>query len=487
MISSPSLICLDALFQRKSVMKSITSRPHLLLLLFLLSLTGPVSLTNHAFSGEKQAASPQREILWVQQAGGKKHDKIRGITVDQEGNCYVTGEFTETAQFADQTVTSKGGMDFVLAKYDPAGKLLWIQTAGGKDIDRGYGVAVDKAGNSYVTGHFQSPTFQIGDKTLENKGDYDYFIAKYDPQGKLLWAESAGGTGYDYGHGIAVTPEGDCYVAGSFAGDVTFGTAQTGNKKGRSLFVARYDSDGMLIWSQLAGNGRSQSGHQIAVDTSGNCYVCGYITGLLELDGQQVGTDTNVQDIFLAKLSPAGKLIWSANSGGQANGLSTGVAVDQQGNCYLTGMFKNKATFGKTVMTSKGAHDIFVARINADGSPAWAYTGGGEKIDYGLGIAADQAGNCYITGEFSEDVHFLGKHHTNLGGRDLFIARFAPDGKPDWLEILGGDKSDLSYAIAVDKDQNCFVSGAFSPTTQYQKYELKSQGSNDIFLIKMSQ
>lgn len=487
MISLVSLHCLDVLSQRKSVMKSFSFRAHLLLFLFLLSMTGPVSLSNHAYSGEKQGISAKREILWVQQAGGKKHDKIRGIAVDQEGNCYVTGEFTETAQFADQSVTSRGNMDFVLAKYDPAGKLLWIQTAGGKDIDRGYGVAVDRAGNSYVTGHFQSPTFQIGGKTLKNQGDYDYFIAKYDPQGKLLWAESAGGTGYDYGHGIAVTPEGDCYVAGSFAGDVTFGTSQSPNKKGRSMFVARYDADGMLIWSQQAGNGRSQSGHQIAVDASGNCYVCGYITGLLELDGQQMGTDTTVQDIFLAKLSPAGKLIWSANSGGQANGLSTGIAVDQQGNCYLTGMFKNKATFGKTSLTSKGGHDIFVARINADGSPAWAYTGGGEKTDYGLGIAADQAGNCYITGEFSDDVHFLGKHHTKLGGRDLFIARFAPDGKPDWLEILGGDKSDLSYAIAVDKKQNCFVSGAFSPTTQYQGHELKSQGSNDIFLIKLSQ
>ena len=193
-------------------MKSLSSRSHLLLFLFLSSLSGAVSFSNQAFSGEKQGASSERKVLWVQQAGGKKHDKIRGMAVDQQGNCYVTGEFTETAQFADQTVTSLGNMDFVLAKYDPAGKLLWIQTAGGKDIDRGYGVAVDQAGNSYVTGHFQSPEFQIGDKILKNQGDYDYFIAKYDPQGKLLWAESAGGTGYDYGHGIAVTPEGDCHL-----------------------------------------------------------------------------------------------------------------------------------------------------------------------------------------------------------------------------------------------------------------------------------
>jgi len=407
--------------------------------------------------------------------------------VDDEGNCFVTGEFTGNAQFADQTVTSRGNMDFVLAKYNPQGKLLWLQTAGGTEIDRGYSVAVDQAGNSYVTGHFQSPTFQIGNKTLKNQGDYDYFIAKYDPTGKLLWAESAGGTGYDYGHGVAVTPEGDCYVAGSFAGEVKFGDSQSKNKQGRSLFVAKYDTNGKVLWSQLAGNGRSQSGHQIAVDQTGHCYVCGFITGLVELDGQQVGTDSKVQDIFLAKLTPTGKLVWSANTGGQANGLSTGVAVDRRGNCYLTGMLKNEAQFGKTTLKSAGGHDIFVARINADGTPAWAYSGGGEKTDYGLGIATDQAGNCYVTGEFTDDVKFMGKHLTQLGGRDLFITRFSPEGKLDWLEMLGGDKSDLSYAIAVDRNNHCFISGAFSPSTQYQSHQLKSRGNNDIFLIKLSQ
>lgn len=455
----------------------------------LCCLISSLWLTEPSMAGENKGDSnaSARSILWVQQAGGIKHDKIRGIAVDGAGNCFVTGEFTDQAQFADQSVTSRGNMDFVLAKYSPQGKLLWLQTAGGTEIDRGYGVAVDQAGNSYVTGHFQSPTFQIGDKTLKNHGDYDYFIAKYDSAGKLLWAESAGGTGYDYGHGIAVTPEGDCYVAGSFAGEVSFGGSQSKSKQGRALFVAKYDTNGKVLWSRLAENGRSQSGHQIAVDKTGNCYVCGFITGLVELDGQKVGTDSKVQDIFLAKLSPTGKLVWSANSGGQANGLSTGVAVDQRGNCYLTGMFKNEAKFGESTLKSTGAFDIFVARINADGSPAWAYAGGGEKIDYGLGIATDQTGNCYVTGEFTDDVKFMGKHLTQLGGRDLFVTRFSPDGKLDWLEILGGDKSDLSYAIAVDHNNHCFISGAFSPTTQYQSHQLKSRGSNDIFLIKLGQ
>ena len=133
--------------------------------------------------GSTGQKTSERIIEWVKQEGGSKHDKIRGITVDAEGNCYVTGEFTDEARFADRTVTSRGSMDFVLAKYSPDGKLLWLQTAGGSEIDRGYSVAVDATGNSYVTGHFQSPEFRVGDRTFRNRGDYDYYVAKFDAGG----------------------------------------------------------------------------------------------------------------------------------------------------------------------------------------------------------------------------------------------------------------------------------------------------------------
>jgi hypothetical protein len=442
--------------------------------------------SSDADSAKKQSAT-RRTIDWVRQEGGSKHDKIRGITVDAMGNCYVTGEFTDEANFSGRTLNSRGNMDFVLAKYSPDGKLLWLQTAGGSEIDRGYSVAVDAAGNAYVTGHFQSPEFQIGDKVFTNRGDYDYFVAKFDVDGKFQWAHSGGGEGYDYGHGIAVTPDGDVYVAGSFSGEVTLGKAKSTSAKGKSIFVAKYRTDGELAWSRLAGNDRGQSGHNIAVGPVGDCYVSGYVSGVVELGGEKFGSPTNVKDIFVARLSSDGDLLWATTAGGESDGLSTGVAVDSWGNCYLTGMFTKKAVFGSTTLESAGEYDVFVARINSDGKPSWAYSGGGEKIDYGLGIATDDSGNCYVTGEFTDDVMFMNQHLTELGGRDLYVARYSPSGKLDWLEVMGGGHSDLSYAISVDRDGSCFLSGAFSPETQYQSHKLMSRGSNDIFLIKLKQ
>ncbi|MBL7038960.1 MAG: SBBP repeat-containing protein [Pirellulaceae bacterium] len=429
----------------------------------------------------------RRTIEWVKQEGGSKHDKIRGITVDAVGNCYVTGEFTDEARFGDRAVTSRGSMDFVLAKYSPDGELMWLQTAGGSEIDRGYSVAVDAVGNSYVTGHFQSPEFHIGDRTFTNRGDYDYFVAKFDVDGNFQWAHDGGGKGYDYGHGIAVTPTGDAYVTGSFSGAVTLGEATSPSAKGKSVFVVMYDTDGQLKWSRLAGNDQGQSGHNIAVGPGGDCYVSGYVSGVVQLSGHEFGSPTSVKDIFVARLTADGEFIWARTAGGESDGLSTGVAVDGQGNCYLTGMFTSKAVFGTATLVSAGEYDVFVARFDADGKPAWAYSGGGEKIDYGLGVATDSFGNCYVTGEFTDDVRFMGQHLSGLGGRDLYVARYSPHGELDWLEVMGGAHSDLSYAVTVDGGGSCFLSGAFSPGTQYRSHKLTSRGSNDIFLIKLKQ
>ncbi|MFT5325911.1 MAG: hypothetical protein ACI8P0_003785, partial [Planctomycetaceae bacterium] len=454
---------------------------------FLVLLGQLASSVTGAAESPNTKTEARRTIEWVRQEGGSKHDKIRGITVDAAGNCYVTGEFTDEAVFSGRTLQSRGSMDFVLAKYSPDGKLLWLQTAGGTEIDRGYSVAVDAAGNPYVTGHFQSPEFRIGEATFTNRGDYDYFVAKFDADGEFQWAHSGGGEGYDYGHGIAVMPSGDVYVAGSFSGVVTLGDAKSANAKGKSIFVAKYDTDGRMQWSRLAGNDLGQSGHNIAVGPDGDCYVSGYVTGVVQLGGGEFGTPSTVKDIFVARLNAEGNFVWATTAGGGSDGLSTGVAVDGIGNCYLTGMFTKKAVFGSTTLVSAGEYDVFVARINADGKPAWAYSGGGEKIDYGLGIATDVNGNCYITGEFTDDVKFMGQHLTGLGGKDLYVARYSPAGKLDWLEVMGGAHSDLSYAIAVDRGGNSFLSGAFSPETQYQSHKLKSRGSNDIFLIKLKQ
>jgi dihydropteroate synthase len=164
------------------------------------------------------------------------------VTVDREGNVFLTGEITGDATFGGITVKSAGGMDFVLAKLDAAGKLLWVRHGGGSLVDRGYGVVTDAQGNCYVTGHCESTDAEFDGVKLENAGGYDAFVAKYDRDGKLVWIHSMGGKGYDYGHGVAVDGNGDLVVVGAVAGSAVFGDT--------------------VLESELAGEG-----HVVSIDT----------------------------------------------------------------------------------------------------------------------------------------------------------------------------------------------------------------------------
>ena len=182
--------------------------------------------------------------------GGAKHDKTRCINLDAQGNILITGEFAGDSKFGEHPITSAGDMDFFVAKLDPQGKCLWAHNGGGSKVDRGYGIAADATGNVYVTGHSQGSDARFSDQAIPNAGDYDTFVAKYDPAGKLLWIKTEGGPGYDYGHGIAVSTQGRVFVTGAIVVD-----------KIARLFCSCYDGNGQLLWHKTTeGAARSSGG-----------------------------------------------------------------------------------------------------------------------------------------------------------------------------------------------------------------------------------
>ena len=134
-------------------------------------------------------------------------------------------------------------------------QVVWATSAGGEGLDYGQAVAVDAAGYSYVTGAFyDSATFADGEGALTSAGGSDIFVAKYDSSGDLVWANSAGGTSADVGYGIAVDADGNSYVTGSITGVATFGTVQIFGLGAEAVFVAKYDSSGNLVWVNSLGH-----------------------------------------------------------------------------------------------------------------------------------------------------------------------------------------------------------------------------------------
>ena len=295
------------------------------------------------------------DFIWAQQAGGVAHDKTRGLSTDAAGNIYMTGEFAKTATFGEFTVESKGDLDFFVAKYSPEGKCLWVRTGGGSKIDRGYGAAVDAQGNVFVTGHCQSTDATFDGTPFENRGgDYDLFVAKYDAAGKLQWLKSGGGAGYDYGHGIGVDKAGNCYVTGAMAGDCEFlGVVTKSVSKSGHGFLAKLSTKGELTWLRVFGGNGGSAVEHVAVDAEGNAVVAGGASGVVTF-GDLTATNKAGREVFAVKFDASGKALWAFTGDGSTNAAFTSVALDGRGGVCLCGMFKDTLAMGGQKFQTSG-------------------------------------------------------------------------------------------------------------------------------------
>jgi hypothetical protein len=433
------------------------------------------------------------DFAWARQAGSVGADKTRGLATDTAGNIYMTGEFSKTATFGDFTVETKGDLDFFVAKYSPEGKCLWVRTGGGSKTDRGYGVAVDAQGNVFVTGHCQSTDATFDGVPFENRGgDYDLFIAKYDATGKLQWLKSAGGNGYNYGHGIGVDREGNCYFTGGMAGGCEFlGVAPKNLGKSIHVFLAKLTTNGELAWLRVAEGAGSSTGEHLAVDADGNAVVVGGTSGVETFDPFTI-TSKAGREVYAVKYDTNGKPLWTFAGDGSANALFTSVALDGKGGISVCGMFKDTLALGGQKFQTSGKvpsagheDDLFAAKLDRDGKFRWARVGSGKGTDYALCVAADEAGNSYVTGEYQFTVTMGDTSMTTQGMRDIYVAKFDDSGALRWLRSTGGTRGNLGYCVVHDKAGNLFLSGAFDGETTYGQTKLTSKGSNDIMLLKL--
>ena len=432
--------------------------------------------------------------LWAKKAGGTDWDGGLGIAVDASGNSYVTGYFADSAIFGSTTLTGNEGDNIFVAKLDSNGNWLWVKKAGGTGYDGGLGIEVDASGNSYVTGDF-SGTVTFGSTTLTSRGNSDIFVAKLDSSGNWLWAKKAGGKGYDKGHGIAVDAVNNSYVTGIFEGSATFGSTTLINKSSEyyyDIFIAKLDSSGNWLWAQNAGGTGSDWGNGIAVDASGNSYVTGYFDSDATF-GSTTLTSNGGYDIFVAKLDSSGNWLWAKNAGGTGTDWGNGIAVDASGNSYVTGYFLSTATFGDITLTSYGGTDIFIAKLDSSGNWLWAKNAGRTGGE-GNGIAIDNNGNSYVTGILfcndtdsatSENItSYESDESLNI---DIFVAKVHIPYYPEGVSIVEETYSIPVTVFGGDADRGTLDSfpPVPDPSATYKKFNFILDNSIPDWTITM--
>lgn len=424
-----------------------------------------------------QAAEPVFE--WLAFGGGAKSDKVRAVTFDRAGNALLAGEATGDITLGGLQRQGAGDMDILLAKVNAEGGLQWLRGFGGSLTDRAYGVVTDAAGNAYVTGHYASRDAIVAGATLPNAGDYDLFVAKYSAAGDLLWLRTAGGAGYDYGHGIALDGRGAVVISGSVAGETRFGdTVVNARSTSRAVFCAKYDADGALLWVRGSEGKLPGSGHGVAVDGSDHIYIGGSGSGSGRFGSHAL--ELGARASLVLKLTADGEPVWSAVHPGA--GFHE-ITVDLQGRVWGAGMFKESASFGAETFTTTGPkdNDGCLCHYDAEGRLQWVRTLSGPGTDYCLGVATDGTGRVLVTGEFTATAEFAGRTLASRGATDILTAAFDASGALEWLVDNGGPKGDNAYTLAWHASGRLLLGGACSAGAGFGARIMDGAGGNEAY------
>lgn len=369
--------------------------------------------------------------------------------------------------------------------------VAWAGRFGANSFDRGYAIAADAAGNSYITGYFRN-TVAFGSTTLSATGGADTYVAKLGPDGEVLWAVKAGSSeGLDQGNAIAVDAAGNCYVAGQFSSTATFGSftlTATGNV---DAFMAKLNSEGVFVWVRAIGGNAGDISYGIAADAAGNSYVVGGFSGTAVFGTTTLVSSTT--EVFIAKLDPAGNFLWAQKAGGGQADEARSIALDAAGNCYVTGQVGSlgpaggTATFGGITLTLAGDEDVFVTKLDANGDFLWAKQAGGSARDMGQGLSTDAAGNCYLTGYFGGTATFgtVALTSASANERDVFVAKLDPDGNWQWAVRAGGTAEDGGTGIATDAAGTSRVVGSFGGSATFGATELTATAAGAVFLAEL--
>ncbi|MHB0878004.1 MAG: SBBP repeat-containing protein [Anaerolineae bacterium] len=383
---------------------------------------------------------------------------------------------------------------------------------GGTGNDRAYGVAVDAAGNAYVTGYTASVDFPAtpGAYDPTANGEYDVFVLKLAPSGAVVYATYIGGARFDYARdssGIAVDVSGNAYVVG-YTDSVDFPTVAALDASlggAYDAFVLKLGPAGnTILYSTLLGGSNADYGRAVAVDAAGNAYVAGQTASAdfpvtAEGFGPAFGGGT-FGDGFVAKLSPAGDtLVYSGYIGGSGEDWATGLSVDPAGSVYVVGQSGSPdlpTTAGSYQPANAGGDDVFVAKVQPDGSALeFATMIGGTGTDLGRAIALDGMGSAYVTGytastDYPVTVDAYDRTYGS-GDYDAFVTKLAPGGASlVYSTYLGGTLGDYGRGIAVDaRGGACIVGNTYSQdfVVTPGAYDGSHGLGGDAFLLWLSQ
>lgn len=455
-------------------------------------------------------AVPSGTPLWADSVGYVAQDTCTCAVTDSAGNTYVGGGVDPFG-----TPTQQGINHPALVKFSPSGVKLW-QKVWYASRNRSFVAAVALAsdGNILITGTFGgNPDF--GGGPLANHGNYnDIFVVKISSvDGSHIWSTAFGTSNVEFpgdesGYGICCDPSGNVFVCGSYApagGMTVYGVGQATSANvpsfsaGQSVFLAKFDSNGAVLWAKGLGSIGNNMGRGVSSDNAGNVFITGQFGTINFGDGDI--TSNGGKDIFAAKYNSAGALQWKATFGGFSQDIGRAIVVDpivddNQG-VYVCGDFQFTVLFGTISKTAASYEDCFLLKLKAsDGSVQWVSTWGGGNSDYCNAIARDiTTGDIVVTGQFWYTISIEGVSLTSTTVFNPFVAKFRADGTLKWAKEYGSLNPEADgygkrgAGLGLDSSGNVYLVGAYDTLITFSINPLirsSSHGAIDWFIVKLT-
>jgi hypothetical protein len=407
------------------------------------------------------------------------------VTHDPTGNVIIAGAFSGSLTFGVNTITSAGASDIFVAKFAPDGAPMWAKSFGDGKDQSARGIAADAQGNVVVVGQFSGKVDFGGGALTSFPGNFDdAYIVKLGPQGNHIWSKNFGDINSQVPHGVAVGPTGDIAMVGDFQTNMTIGAISLNSAGDIDAFVVVFDSAGTAKWAQAFGDVAAQSAQAVAFDAGGSVLLTGDTVGAIDF-GQGAQPLAGTQNAWAAKLSAAGSITWGKLYGA-SKASGEGIGADATGNVFLAGDHVGKIDFGGGALdNTNGGPNVYVAKLDPQGKEIWSHTYGDSQSQHAKGLSVDGKGHAVVAGTFSGAIDFGKGKIQSGGGVDGFVAKLDTLGCGTWQKGFGDTSFQSASGVSADAAGNVLITGSIAGSANLGGGVLTASG-DDVFVARFA-
>ncbi|TNE44112.1 MAG: hypothetical protein EP343_30640 [Deltaproteobacteria bacterium] len=408
----------------------------------------------------------------------------RGLAVDDQGDVYVYGSFMGQASFGSTTLsTAPASFEIYLSKFSSDGTLLWVKKSQGKGFKEPNTIGLDPSGNVVITGHFYE-SIQWGSTTLDAKKGGG-FVTKFSPSGTVQWSVQLGDSRAQM-KALRTDAKGQIYVAGIFSGPASFGSLSFTGSASLDVFVVRLDAQGDAKWLVTGGGSSIDIPNDFCVSPQGDVYLLGQIFDTSVWGNTTLTTQQD--DLFVVKWNAAGAIQWVVQSTGQGSTIPHALRWTPKGQLFLSTELEGKKTFGSFSIPSALHGTMTTILLDTSGKVIQSDYSQGSSHIHPTSVAFDSKGRIYVGGEFSGTFK-IGNQTLTAGSKfHAYITRLSSQNKYDWSALSSGKGTAAGRWIAIDRQDNIYITGEFEDDVVMGGTTLKRQQnsfSKELFLWKL--